>query len=42
MMAERKPFELKGIILAYNLFQTLFSAWGFYQVSRKPLSFHNH
>ena len=32
-MAERKPYELKGIILAYNLFQTVFSAWGFYQVS---------
>jgi len=30
-MADRKPYQLKGIILAYNLFQTLFSFWGFYQ-----------
>lgn len=30
-MEDRKPFELKGIILAYNLFQTLFSFWGFSQ-----------
>ena len=31
MMADRPPFQLKGIILVYNLFQTIFSAWGFLQ-----------
>jgi len=31
MMENREPFQLKGVILAYNLFQTLFSAWGFSQ-----------
>ena len=30
-MEDRKPFELKGIIIAYNLFQTLLSFWGFTQ-----------
>jgi hypothetical protein len=30
-MEDRKPFELKGVILAYNLFQTIFSFWGFSQ-----------
>jgi hypothetical protein len=30
-MKGREPFKLKGVILAYNLFQTLFSAWGFSQ-----------
>lgn len=31
MMADRKPYELKGLMLAYNLFQTLLSFWGFTQ-----------
>lgn len=30
-MEDRKAFELKGIIIAYNLFQTLLSFWGFSQ-----------
>jgi hypothetical protein len=28
-MRERKAYKVKGLMLAYNLFQTLFSAWGF-------------
>jgi len=30
-MEDRKPFELRGVIIAYNLFQTLLSFWGFTQ-----------
>jgi len=30
-MKDRPPYEIKGIIVAYNLFQTLFSLWGFIQ-----------
>ena len=29
MMQERPPYEIKNIMLAYNLFQTVFSAWLF-------------
>lgn len=32
-MANRKPFDLRGILVAYNLFQTVFSIWIFYEVS---------
>ena len=28
-MAEREPYQIKGIMLAYNLFQTVFSTWMF-------------
>lgn len=28
-MKDRPAYEIKGIIVAYNLFQTLFSLWGF-------------
>jgi len=31
LMEDRKPFELRGLIIAYNLFQTLLSFWGFTQ-----------
>ena len=31
LMKDRKPFSLKWPILAYNLFQTMFSLWGFIQ-----------
>lgn len=30
-MEDRKPLDLKRVILAYNLFQTIFSFWGFSQ-----------
>lgn len=33
LMANRKPFDLRNVLVAYNLFQTLFSAWIFYEVS---------
>lgn len=32
-MANRKPFDLRMTLVIYNLFQTLFSAWIFYEVS---------
>ena len=28
-MARREPYQIKGIMLAYNLFQTVFSTWMF-------------
>ncbi|CAH0407824.1 unnamed protein product [Chilo suppressalis] len=31
LMANRKPFELRNILIFYNLAQTLFSAWIFYE-----------
>lgn len=33
LMANRKPFDLRNTLVAYNLFQTVFSAWIFYEVS---------
>ena len=30
-MKDRQPYQIKEIIVAYNLFQTLFSLWGFSQ-----------
>lgn len=33
LMANRKPFDLRNILVVYNLFQTIFSAWIFYEVS---------
>lgn len=33
LMANRKPFQLRGILVYYNLFQTVFSAWIVYEVS---------
>lgn len=32
LMENRKPFDLRGILIMYNLIQTLFSAWIFYEV----------
>jgi len=32
-MANRKPMELRNILIAYNLFQVIFSSWLFYEVS---------
>ena len=28
-MKNRDPYDIKHIIIGYNLFQTLFSLWGF-------------
>lgn len=33
LMANRKAFDLRNILVVYNLFQTVFSAWIFYEVS---------
>lgn len=32
LMSGRKPFEIKGIILGYNLIQVLFSSWIMYEI----------
>ncbi|KAI5750465.1 hypothetical protein M8J76_015763 [Diaphorina citri] len=31
LMENRKPFQLRKVLIVYNLFQTLFSAWIFYE-----------
>ncbi len=31
-MAKREPFELRGILMVYNIFQILFNAWIFYEI----------
>ncbi|CAH1967706.1 unnamed protein product [Acanthoscelides obtectus] len=31
LMENRKPFELKNVLIAYNLFQVIFSTWLFYE-----------
>ncbi|KAM3962407.1 very long chain fatty acid elongase 7 isoform 1-T2 [Aphomia sociella] len=31
IMANRKPFEFRGVLVVYNLIQTLFSIWIFYE-----------
>lgn len=31
-MENRKPFQLKKVLIAYNLFQVMFSAWLFYEI----------
>lgn len=31
-MENRKPFQLKNTLIAYNLFQVIFSTWLFYEV----------
>lgn len=33
LMENRKPFDLKKVMLYYNLFQVIFSTWLFYEVS---------
>ncbi|KAL1464749.1 hypothetical protein WDU94_004367 [Cyamophila willieti] len=33
LMANRKPFVLREVLIVYNLFQVIFSAWLFYEVS---------
>lgn len=36
-MANRKPFDLRNTLVVYNLFQTVFSIWIFYEVSKSFL-----
>lgn len=33
LMENRKPFQLRGILVVYNLIQVIFSTWIFYEVS---------
>lgn len=33
LMENRKPYNLRNVLIFYNLFQTIFSAWIFYEVS---------
>lgn len=37
-MENRKPFGLRRTLICYNLFQTVFSAWIFYEVSETHLA----
>lgn len=39
IMANRKPFDLRNTLVIYNLFQTVFSTWIFYEVSLAYLLF---
>lgn len=32
-MENRKPFQLRKVLIVYNFLQVLFSAWLFYEVS---------
>lgn len=41
MMENRKPFDLRGLLVMYNLVQTLFSSWIFYEVSANKFSINN-
>ena len=34
LMENRKPFELRKILIAYNIFQALLSSWLFYEVQK--------
>lgn len=33
-MENRKPFDLRNVMILYNLFQVIFSSWLFYEVCR--------
>jgi elongation of very long chain fatty acids protein 7 len=33
LMEDRKPMDLRKLLIFYNLFQTIFSSWIFYEVS---------
>lgn len=42
LMENRKPFQLKNVLIVYNLFQMVFSAWLFYEVRSLLRSFSLH
>ncbi|EEB19470.1 elongation of very long chain fatty acids protein, putative [Pediculus humanus corporis] len=54
LMENRKPFELRNVLIYYNLFQVLFSIWLFYEIgmsgwltghysySCQPVDYSNH
>jgi anthranilate/para-aminobenzoate synthase component II len=35
IMASRKPMDLKGLLIVYNLCQVLVNAWAVYQVTER-------
>ena len=37
-MQNREPFQIRGLMLAYNLFQTVFSAWMFKEVQMMTMT----
>ena len=41
MMKDREPYDLKSVMLAYNLFQTLFNCWLFCSVSSLAVTVEN-
>lgn len=41
LMENRKPFQLKTVLIVYNAIQTVFSAWIFYEVSTTQSFFYN-
>lgn len=38
LMENRKPFDLRRILIVYNFIQTIFSTWIFYEVSSKSIT----
>lgn len=42
LMQNRKPFDLRKTLVVYNLFQTVFSAWIFYEVCMTSSPFPNY
>lgn len=42
IMANRKPMNLRNILVVYNFIQTIFSAWIFYEVSLLQKETINH
>ena len=38
LMENRKPFQLKNVLIVYNFLQVIFSAWLFYEVSARSSS----
>lgn len=41
LMKNRKPFDLRRTLVVYNLFQTVFSAWIFYEVFHADMQLNN-
>lgn len=44
LMKNREAFDLRRVLVIYNLFQTVFSAWIFYEVmfDISSICFHNY
>jgi anthranilate/para-aminobenzoate synthase component II len=35
IMQNRKPMDLRAVLIVYNLVQVIFSAWLFYEVTKR-------